>query len=250
MRYIRYTIDGVTAYGIVDNNLVQELTAPPWSDPERTGHTFYLGDVVLQAPCQPGKVVCVGLNYRDHVQEFGKVVPDEPVLFLKPGTAVTGTGTDIVYPAMSRQVDYEAELGVVIGRRIRGAKPEAIRESVFGYTCGNDVTARDLQRRDGQWTRAKSFDTFCPLGPWIVTGIDPGNLNIRLIHNGVVKQDSTTAKMIFPVDRLISFISEVMTLEPGDVILTGTPSGVGAVNPGDEVAVEIELIGTLKNRIR
>lgn len=201
------------------------------------------------APCRPGKIVCVGLNYRDHATELGFSYPEEPVLFLKPPTALIGPGEDIIYPAMARQVDYEAELAVVIGATTWRVSKDAAPEYILGYTCGNDITARDLQKKDGQWTRAKSFDTFCPLGPYIVTDINPQHSAISLFVNGERKQHSNIRNLIFDVGHLVSFISHIMTLYREDVILTGTPSGVGPLNPGDVVAVEIEGIGRLENRV-
>jgi 2-keto-4-pentenoate hydratase/2-oxohepta-3-ene-1,7-dioic acid hydratase in catechol pathway len=192
----------------------------------------------------------VGLNYRHHAAEMGLAVPVEPVIFLKPSTAVIGPGEIIRYPDMSAQVDYEAELGVVIKDRVRNIAPDEVKDHILGYTCANDVTARDLQRKDGQWTRAKSFDTFCPIGPWIETGLDPGNLLVESYLNGERRQSSRTAQFIFPVNYLVSFISRIMTLNPGDLIITGTPSGVGPMKPGDEIEVRIEGIGSLKNKVR
>jgi 2-keto-4-pentenoate hydratase/2-oxohepta-3-ene-1,7-dioic acid hydratase in catechol pathway len=193
--------------------------------------------------------VAVGLNYRDHARELGLAVPEVPVLFLKPPTTVIGPGEAIRYPTMSSQVDYEAELGVVIRDRVRNVRPEEALGHVLGYTCANDVTARDLQKKDGQWTRAKSFDTFCPVGPWIETDLDPDDLLIESYQNGERRQSSRTAQFIFKVNVLVSFISEIMTLEAGDLIITGTPAGVGPMKPGDEIEVRIEGIGSLKNTV-
>lgn len=205
----------------------------------------------LLAPVLPTKIVAVGLNYRDHAREMGFELPSEPLMFLKPASSVIGPSEAIVYPPQSERVDYEAELAVVIGRRCRKVQPEQAAEHILGYTCLNDVTARDLQARDGQWTRAKSFDTFAPLGPWIETAIpDPHNLNIILRLNDTVKQSSNTANLIFSVFELVGRISAVMTLEPGDVIATGTPSGIGPMQRGDTVRVEIEGIGVLENTVR
>ncbi|MDP3066936.1 MAG: fumarylacetoacetate hydrolase family protein, partial [Methanobacteriaceae archaeon] len=200
-------------------------------------------------PVQPSKVVCVGLNYRDHAEELNMEIPDEPILFLKPHTAVIGHGASIIYPPQSHQVDYEAELAVVVGKDAHKISKENAFDYIAGYTILNDVTARDLQRKDGQWTRAKSFDTFCPIGPWIETDLDPGNQNISLLLNGQLKQKSNTRNMIFSVEELVSFISNIMTLKPGDVIATGTPPGVGSMQVGDMVEVEVEGIGVLKNRV-
>ena len=204
----------------------------------------------LLAPALPTKIVAVGLNYRDHAQEMSLVPPKEPIIFLKPASSVVGPGDSIVYPARSSRVDFEAELGVVISKRCRNVPADRARDVVFGYTCINDVTARDLQTIDGQWTRAKSFDTFAPLGPWIVTDIeDPHGLAITSRLNGQVRQESSTANLIFSVFDLIAFISSVMTLEQWDVIATGTPAGIGPMNRGDEIQVAIEGIGILTNTV-
>jgi 2-keto-4-pentenoate hydratase/2-oxohepta-3-ene-1,7-dioic acid hydratase in catechol pathway len=202
------------------------------------------------APVLPGKIVAVGLNYRDHAKEMGHELPRDPVLFMKPSTAVIGPFDEIRYPAQSSRVDYEAELAVVIGKTCRNVKAAQARDCIMGYTCFNDVTARDLQTRDGQWTRAKSFDTFAPIGPWIVTDIDdPHTLAITARLNGEIKQSSNTSNLIFSVFDLVQFISGVMTLNPGDVIATGTPSGVGPMNAGDEIAIEIQGIGVLRDKV-
>lgn len=199
-------------------------------------------------PVMPSKVVCVGLNYRDHAKELGLDLPNEPLIFLKPGSAVNGHLDNILYPEQSERVDYEAELAVVISGRCSKVSPEDAAGYILGYTCLNDVTARDLQVKDGQWTRAKSFDTFCPIGPCIETEVsDPHNLDIRLVLNGEIKQSSNTSNLIFSVSELISTISHIMTLNEGDVIATGTPSGIGPMNRGDKVCVEIEGIGILEN---
>lgn len=204
----------------------------------------------LLAPALPTKIVAVGLNYRDHAQEMSLVPPKEPIIFLKPASSIVGPGDSIVYPARSSRVDFEAELGVVISKKCRNVPADRARDVVFGYTCINDVTARDLQTIDGQWTRAKSFDTFAPLGPWIVTDIeDPHGLAITSRLNGQVRQESSTANLIFSVFDLIEFISSVMTLEQWDVIATGTPAGIGPMNRGDEIQVAIEGIGTLTNTV-
>jgi 2-keto-4-pentenoate hydratase/2-oxohepta-3-ene-1,7-dioic acid hydratase in catechol pathway len=213
-----------------------------------------LDQVRLLAPCQPSKIVALGKNYAAHAREMAakgmsSEVPSEPLIFLKPPSAVIGPGEAIVYPAMSQQVDYEAELVVVIGRRAKSVAQGEARSYVLGYTCGNDVTARDLQKKDGQWTRGKGFDTFCPLGPWIVTNPDPANLHLETRVNGVVRQSGVTSDLIFGVEVLVSHISQIMTLEPGDVIMTGTPAGVGPLVPGDVVEVEIEGIGVLRNPV-
>ncbi|KAF0232786.1 MAG: hypothetical protein C0405_00520 [Desulfovibrio sp.] len=209
-----------------------------------------LAEVELLPLVRPGKIVCVGLNYHDHAREMGQPVPEEPILFLKPPSSVIGAGDAIVLPACSERVDYEAELAVVMGRSARFITEADAPRHIFGFTCANDVTARDLQKKDGQWTRAKGFDTFCPVGPWVET--DPGDLrslSLRAVVNGVVRQEGSTANMIFPPHQLVSFISRVMTLHPGDVILTGTPAGIGPLQAGDEVSVEIDRVGFLLNPV-
>jgi 2-keto-4-pentenoate hydratase/2-oxohepta-3-ene-1,7-dioic acid hydratase in catechol pathway len=198
----------------------------------------------------PSKIIGIGVNYRAHALEMGTgSLPDEPIMFLKPRSALIGHGEAIERPAGFQRVDYEGELGVVIGHRVRKVPKDHALDAVMGYVCINDMTVRDIQKKDGQWVRAKGFDTFCPLGPRIVAGLDPRNLAIRTRLNGVTKQDSSTSDLIFDVAHLISFISHHMTLEPGDVISTGTPSGVGNVVPGDEVEIEIDGIGVLKNPV-
>jgi len=219
-------------------------------DIKLTGARFSLEEVRLLAPILPSKVVCIGKNYADHVREMGGDRPAEPVIFLKPSTAVCGPGDPILRPAqLSERVDYEGELAVVIGRVCREVPAQRVAEVIFGYTCANDVTARDLQARDGQWTRAKGFDTFCPLGPWIETDADPADLALVTRLNGEVRQESRTSLLLYDVRALVMFVSQVMTLLPGDVLLTGTPAGVGPMDKGDEVAVTIEGIGTLSNPV-
>lgn len=198
---------------------------------------------------QPTKIIAIGLNYIDHAKEFNMQIPEYPIIFMKPPTAVIENGDTILYPMQSKEVHYEGELAIVIKERARFVKQEDAHRFIAGYACANDVTARDLQRIDGQWTRAKSFDTFCPLGPGIVSAVDPANLTIETRVNGVTKQRSNTSNMIFNAFYLVSYISEVMTLLPGDVIITGTPPGVGPIVPGDEVEVEIGGIGILKNSV-
>ncbi|MFA4844762.1 MAG: fumarylacetoacetate hydrolase family protein [Candidatus Margulisiibacteriota bacterium] len=198
---------------------------------------------------KPSKIICVGLNYKDHAEELKMDLPKEPVIFLKPPTAVIYNNDKIVYPEMTGELHYEGELGVVIKDRVKNISESDASQHILGFCCANDVTARDLQKLDGQWTRAKSFDTFCPLGPEVVAGLDPDNLAIKVYLNGQLKQSSNTANMIFKVNYLVAFISRIMTLEPGDVILTGTPPGVGPMRVGDEVKVEIAGIGSLSNMV-
>jgi len=203
--------------------------------------------VQLLPPVTPSKIVAVGRNYADHAKELGNDTPPEPIIFLKPPSALLPPNGTIVRPAQSQRVDYEGELAIVIGKEARNVSRENWRDVVIGFTCANDVTARDLQKKDVQFTRAKSFDTFCPLGPWIVTDLDPSHLAISTTVNGETKQSGNTGQMIFPCDVIVEFVTSVMTLLPGDVILTGTPAGVGPLNAGDIVEVTIEGIGTLRN---
>jgi 2-keto-4-pentenoate hydratase/2-oxohepta-3-ene-1,7-dioic acid hydratase in catechol pathway len=215
-----------------------------------TGEQHTLADVRLLAPVIPrSKVVGIGRNYHEHAAELGNEVPEQPLVFLKPNTAVVGPYDPIVYPIQSDNVHFEGELGIVIGRICRDVPEEKASDVVYGYTVVNDVTARDLQKTDGQWARAKGFDSFCPIGPWIETVLDPSDLAITTTLNGEVRQDSRTSLMIFGVAELISYVTSFTTLLPGDVIATGTPAGVGPMHPGDDVAVTVEGIGTLTNRV-
>jgi 2-keto-4-pentenoate hydratase/2-oxohepta-3-ene-1,7-dioic acid hydratase in catechol pathway len=198
---------------------------------------------------KPSKIICVGLNYKDHARELGMPVPKYPILFMKPPSALIYHKDPIIYPTQTRELHYEAELAIVIRDRIKNVKKKEALEHVLGFTCANDVTARDLQRKDGQWTRAKSFDSFCPVGPSLVWGVNPNKLAIKLYLNGKLKQSSNTSNMIFKADYLVSFISQIMTLEPQDIILAGTPPGVGPMKVGDVVEVEIEGIGKLSNKV-
>jgi 2-keto-4-pentenoate hydratase/2-oxohepta-3-ene-1,7-dioic acid hydratase in catechol pathway len=215
------------------------------------GVSFPLNTIKFLPPVKPSKIVCVGLNYRDHAEEFGKDIPEEPILFIKPDTAVIGHEDMIILPEQSSRVDYEGELAVIISKRCKNVSYEDAGDFILGYTCFNDVTARDLQAKDGQWTRAKSFDTFAPLGPFIVAPerVSPLNLKIQTTVNGKVVQSSNTSNLIFDVFRLIEFVSSIMTLRRGDVIATGTPSGVGPLKRGDCVEITIENIGTLRNHV-
>jgi 2-keto-4-pentenoate hydratase/2-oxohepta-3-ene-1,7-dioic acid hydratase in catechol pathway len=244
------TVIGADADGLV----VAELLGHPFGVGDEairlTGSRWPLADVRLLAPVLPSKVVAIGRNYADHAAELGNEVPEDPIIFLKPSTAVVGPRDPIVYPTqVSERVDFEGELAVVIGRLCRQVPPERVPDVVFGYTCANDVTARDLQAKDGQWARAKGFDTFCPLGPWIETDIDPADLELTTIVNGEIRQNSRTSLLLHDVTALVTYVSAVMTLLPGDVLLTGTPAGVGPLKDGDEVSVTIEGIGTLTNGV-
>jgi 2-keto-4-pentenoate hydratase/2-oxohepta-3-ene-1,7-dioic acid hydratase in catechol pathway len=252
MRLIRFEQRGRWAYGLLAGEKISVLGGLPYDGglANTTGEVLSLPEVTLLAPCEPSKIVALGLTYRDHAVEFGHPVPDEPLIFLKPSTSVIGPDAAIIYPAMSRRVDYEAELAVVMGRTARYVPEDKACEYVLGYTCFNDVTARDLQKKDGQFTRAKGFDTFAPMGPWIETEIgDPDNLTVEAFLNGARKQHANTNNMVFGVAAQISFISRIMTLLPGDVIATGTPSGIGPMQAGDVVEIRVEKIGTLRNQV-
>ncbi len=242
MRIVRIDDEG-KKYGVVDGENIFTMDGGLMK-------SLKIDDVKLLSPCEITKAVCVGLNYGDHIEEMGDKRPDEPTLFIKPATAAIGPDDYIVIPKMSERVDYEGELAVVIKKTAKDISEGDALDYVLGYTIANDVTARDLQSKDGQWTRAKSFDTFLPIGPWIETDVDPSNLEIKTYVNGVLKQHSNTKHLIFSVPKLVSFISHIMTLNPGDVILTGTPSGVGPLNSGDVVTIEIEGIGKLTNKVK
>ncbi len=249
MKIVRFKANGKTRYGALEGYHIVEYAGTPFGLFKQGRKTFLLKRVVLLAPTVPSKIVAVGLNYRDHAEEANLPLPNEPILFIKPPTSLIGPDDPIVYPPLSTRVDFEAELAIVIKKRCRNVPAERAREYILGYTCLNDVTARDLQRKDGQWTRAKSFDTFCPLGPCIVTDIDPNGVTIESYLNGERKQASNTKHFIFPVEELVSKTSQVMTLLPGDVIATGTPAGIGSMRPGDTIEIRIEGIGSLKNPV-
>lgn len=252
MKYVRFiNCEGEIGYGFIEDDKVQCLDKTFLdSSCKPTDTRMPLDGLTFLAPVVPSKVVCVGLNYALHIQEMKHELPEDPVIFIKPTTSVIGPEAQIIYPKISQRVDYEAELAVIIGKTLKDASDEEAAKGIFGYTCANDVTARDLQKKDGQWTRGKSFDTFCPIGPWIVTDINPSQLDVQLLLNGEVKQSSNTRYFISSIPKLVSFISQVMTLYPGDVVLTGTPEGVGPMLPGDEVIVRIQSIGELRNTIK
>jgi 2-keto-4-pentenoate hydratase/2-oxohepta-3-ene-1,7-dioic acid hydratase in catechol pathway len=237
------------SFARIDGQTLVLLARAPWEGIAETGEVVALAASRLLAPVVPSKVVCVGRNYLAHARELGNDAPAEPLLFFKPPSAVCGPGDPIELPPESERVDHEAELGVVIGARCRRVTAEQALSLVFGYTCVNDVTARDLQKRDGQWARAKGFDTFCPVGPVIVSGLDPQALRVRGRVDGATRQDGQTADMIFTVARLIAYISRIMTLEPGDIIATGTPEGVGPLAQGNTVEIEIDGVGVLGNPV-
>jgi 2-keto-4-pentenoate hydratase/2-oxohepta-3-ene-1,7-dioic acid hydratase in catechol pathway len=250
-RYIRFKSGGDSRelYGVVTGDSVTSLDGSPWLGGKPVGPTQPLSSVTLLAPIQPSKIICIGLNYHAHVQaSFSAEKPPEyPLIFLKPPSSVIGPGDKIIHPPQSERVDYEAELGVVIGRKGSYIPVEEAERYIFGFTCVNDVTARDLQKKDGQWSRAKGFDTFCPVGPWIVTELNFRDVLVEGIHNGEIKQSGRTSAMIFDIPFVINYISSVMTLNPGDLISTGTPSGIAPMKSGDTIEVRVEGIGTLKN---
>ena len=249
MRICRVAVGDELHYGVIEGEAVALLSSHPFGPFEPEGRVLPLADVRLVAPVLPSKVIAVGKNYADHAREMGGEVPAAPMIFLKPSTSVIGPGDPITLPWQSEQVEHEAELAVVIGRLCRDVPEDRVHEVVLGYTCANDVTARDLQRTDGQWGRAKGFDSFCPLGPWIETSVDLDDADITCLVNGDLRQSGTTGDMVRDVVELVSWISSVMTLLPGDVILTGTPAGVGPLVAGDTVSVSIDGIGTLTNPV-
>jgi 2-keto-4-pentenoate hydratase/2-oxohepta-3-ene-1,7-dioic acid hydratase in catechol pathway len=235
---------------ITEESIVAPIEGHPFVDIRPEGSVLKLADVRLLAPVLPSKVVCVGKNYRDHAAEMGGEAPEEPLLFLKPSTSVIGSGDPIDLPWQSEQVEHEGELAVVIGRMCKDVPVDRVNDVIFGYTIANDVTARDLQKSDGQWTRAKGFDTFCPIGPWIQTELNPADADITVTVNGEQRQHSGIDAMVHDVPALVAYVSSCMTLLPGDVILTGTPAGVGPLVAGDSVSVGITGIGTLTNPVR
>ena len=250
MRIVRVARPDGPAFGVLHDDYVVLLTPHPFTDFELTDQAAPLEKVRLLAPLIPSKIMCVGRNYAAHAAELGNDVPDEPLIFSKPATAVIGPGDPIKLPRLSEDVQHEAEVAVVIGRLTRKVSVADALDHVLGYTCANDVTARDLQRRDGQWTRAKGFDTFCPLGPWIETELDiAAGVGVRCLVGSEVRQEGTTADFIFSVPEVIAYVSAFTTLLPGDVILTGTPDGVGPLRAGDTVTVEVEGLGALSNPV-
>ena len=260
MPYCRFQHQNIACYGLIENvrgdaTITRTLSEAPHFLPDfehADKVEIPLSALRLLAPVEPSKIVCIGRNYREHAKELNHPIPTEPLFFLKPPSSVIGTGEDIRRPnALSERVDYEGELGVVIGRRCyRLRESDDVRPYILGYTCINDVTARDLQEKDGQWTRAKGFDTFCPVGPVVAENLDPWKgVRVESRVNGQIRQNGTTRDFLFPLDLLIRFISQVMTLEPGDLIATGTPAGVGPLRPGDTVEVTVKGVGTLTNSV-
>ena len=250
MKIARVQKDGHAFYAVLEDSIFKRIMGLPYDGIQFTGETYAQDSVILLAPAEPSKVVAVGLNYAKHAGEMKEELPENPKLFMKPSTAVLAPGGTIIYPKAASRVDYEAELGVVIGRTCKDVTPEAVKDYIFGYMALNDVTARDLQKKDGQWTRGKGFDTFCPFGPYVDTDYDPRGKRVQSLLNGQVKQDGNTDEMIYTVDALISFISECMTLLPGDVVATGTPDGIGPMRPGDTIEIRMEGLEPLINTIR
>lgn len=249
MKIVRFQDGALVKWGVLEEGIIREMEGDPFGHFHLSSGAKKPEEAKLLAPCLPSKIVALGLNYRDHAEEVKMPIPEKPLLFMKPSTSVIGPGDAIVHPKVSKRVDYEAELAVVIGKKAKSVPEEKAGDYILGYTCLNDVTARDLQPKDGQWTLSKGFDTFSPIGPWIVTDIDPTHLEIASFLNGERRQYSNTKNLIFGPHRLVSYISGVMTLLPGDVIATGTPSGIGRMSAGDRIDVVIEGIGTLTNII-
>lgn len=251
MKLVRCIFDGTERVGALQGEEIALSRGTIFEPFSPAGATVKLGEVTLLPPVSPSKVLCIGLNYRDHAAEVGAPLPTVPVVFMKASTAVIPHGAAIEQPSMVQHLDYECELAAVIGRTAKNVPESEALDYLLGYTCANDVTARDYQRPDNQWEVAKGFDTFCPLGPWIATDVDPvAGLDISTRVNGELKQHSNTKNLIFTVPYLISYLSHIFTLLPGDVIITGTPSGISRLTPGDEVVVEIEGIGALKNTVK
>jgi len=250
-KYLRFTTPSqpVPSYGVLEGDTITQLDAAPWAGGKPTSLKAPLSSVSFSAPVEPSKIICIGLNYHAHVQASFSATeaPEKPLIFLKPPSSIIAPGEKIVHPPESERVDYEAELGVVIGKKGRHIPIDEAESYLFGFTCVNDVTARDLQKKDGQWSRAKGFDTFCPVGPWIVPKFNYRDVLVEGIHNGEIKQSGRTSQMIFNIPFLISYISSVMTLFPGDLISTGTPSGIAPMKSGDTIEVRVEGIGSLVN---
>jgi 2-keto-4-pentenoate hydratase/2-oxohepta-3-ene-1,7-dioic acid hydratase in catechol pathway len=256
MKLVRFSVNNRIKYGLLEGNTIHSVRGNPFT--KFRGHlerfktegvTYKLSEVKLKAPCLPSKIVALGLNYRSHAEETRLSIPSVPLIFMKPSTAVIGPDDEIILPRLSRRVDYEAELGIVISRKAKDVPQSEAREYIIGYTCVNDVSERYAQKEDGQWTRAKGYDTFAPIGPCIETDILPDNLKVETYLNNELRQSASTRDLIFGIDELVSFISNVMTLLPGDIIATGTPAGIGRMKPGDVVEVKIEKIGTLRNYV-
>jgi len=249
MKIVRFEAKGKQGYGILEGDVIYGIEGMPYERIERTGEELAASDARLLAPAEPSKVIAVGLNYLSHAKEIRMEIPDVPLIFFKPPSSVINPGDDIVRPKQSVQVEYEAELAVVIKKQGKFIPESEAADYIFGYTCLNDVTARDLQKIESQWARSKGFDTFCPFGPWVETEYEWRGKNIKAILNETVKQDANTDDFINPVEMLVSYISTIMTLEPGDVISTGTAGGIGPMAAGDTIRVQIEGIGVLENGV-
>ena len=249
MKIVRAEFNGERFYAALEDETVKRLAKAPYDGIEFDGTSYSVSDVKLLPPAEPTKIVAVGKNYKAHADEMGEGQPEDPLLFLKPNTCIVGNNDEVVYPEISHRLDYEGELGVVIGKKCHAVQPGHSKDVIFGYTCLNDVTARDIQKAVSQWTRGKSFDTFCPIGPHIETELDAMNVPIMTRLNGETRQSSVTSLMTHDVDKLVCYITECMTLLPGDIIATGTPEGIGSMQRGDIVEVEIGGIGVLRNRI-
>lgn len=256
MKFLRFKAQGKIKTGylngeeiIESSSAIEDALISPEKALKPRIQSYLINEVQILPPIEPSKIICVGLNYKDHARELNMNIPEEPIIFMKPPSGVIGHMGDIIYPTTSQEVDYEGEMAIVLCKKTRNVTAEDAWDVIGGYTALNDVTARDIQRKDGQWTRAKSFDTFCPIGPCIETELDPNNQNISLKLNGKIKQDSNTKNMIFKVNELVEFISKIMTLNQGDIIATGTPPGVGQMYPGDSVQVQIEDVGVLENKV-
>lgn len=250
MKFVRILRGNTPVWGVVKEDKVHTLSAPPFEALAYDGDSLPLGSCRLLAPCEPTKIVCVGKNYAEHARELGGEPPERPLLFIKALNTLNVPGGEVHAPAFVERLDYEGELGVVIKKRAKDVPPERVKEYILGYTCLNDVTARDVQYADGQWTRGKSMDGFCPIGPWVTDEVDPSDLAVTTRLNGEIRQSGRTSQLIHPVPELIAFITAAMTLEPGDVVATGTPAGIGPMVPGDVAEVEIEGIGVLRTTVR
>ncbi len=247
MKIVRFTADGKARYGVLQGQRIKVIEGKPFRHIKFTEQSYQRNEVKLLAPCEPSKIIAMGLNYHSHAKEMNLPLPNSPLTFLKPSTAVVGPEANIVYPPVSARVEYEGELAVIIKKPVWRVAVEDALEYVLGYACFNDVTARDLQNHDSQWTRAKGFDTFAAVGPWIETELDPSTVTVETYLNSKLKQRGNTADLIYSIPEIINFISNVMTLLPGDIIATGTPNGIGPMYPGDTVEVRIPRIGTLRN---
>lgn len=252
MKFLRFLYNDEISYGILKENTstIIKLEGSPFEEYKELQEELNMDNVKILTPCDFTKAVCVGLNYRDHAKEFNHPIPESPVLFMKPSTSALACNEDIIKPEICKRLDYEAELAIVIKKKAHNIEEKDAHKYILGYTCANDVTARDLQPQNGQWTLAKGFDTFCPFGPYIETQLDPKNLKIQSILNGKVMQESNTSNLIFDPIYLVSYISKIMSLNPGDIILTGTPSGVSHMIDGSKISVKIENIGELVNTVK